>query len=296
MESQTIINLLIIGIIVSKTFIFVLTYLLLKKNKLLKSEKLKLKIANTDLNEKAERIQFYFEELKNAENFKTKVLSIASHDLRAPFASLELLLQIEGLPSINSKEIEMLFEILRKEVVRSRTLLDEILLWTESQLRDNVDNKEFFYLNHEVDHLLMQFTCDISRSGKYVCNKINKQLRVNISKSIFSFVIRNVLSNAVKFGRRNGGIFLRELESGKCGVVVINEGERLCDEVITDLNSSNSWHQKKRISENGAGLGISLCKDLIKRIGGSIHFENKEEIGVAVSIIFPDNSYTDSYS
>lgn len=292
MEPQIIIKLLVAGIIISKTLIFILAYLLFKKNRTLKAEKVKLQAANSELSKKALDIELYLSELQKVENFKTKVLSIASHDLRAPFASVELLLKMEGLSSMDRTELEMIFATLRREVVKSRVFLDDILLWTESQFRSTVEHKEIFNLNCEVDNLLEQFSFDLSRSGKHVINKIDKQSRVHISKAVFSVVVRNILSNAIKFGRDNGGIFLHEIASknGECGVVVVSEGEELSDELLNELNFVNNWEHKKRVSQNGAGLGISLCKDLIKRVGGKIHFENKSGIGVSVSAIFLNNS------
>lgn len=298
MESKTIINLLVVGIIVSKTFILILAYLLFKKNRNLKSEKLKLQRANSDLCKKTSDIEVYLGELQRAESFKTKVLSIASHDLRAPFASVELMLQIAGLSSMDKAELELIFDRLRGEVFKSRMLLDDVLLWTESQLRDNAENIEVLNLSVEVNKLIDQFSFDLTRSGKFIINKINKGLRVHISKAVFSFVVRNVLSNAIKFGRSNGHIFLQELvgKNGECGMMIVNEGEELSDQLLHELNMINSWDQKKKSSQNGAGLGISLCKDLIKRIGGNIFFENKPGIGVTVCVIFPANSCIGSSS
>jgi predicted Holliday junction resolvase-like endonuclease len=77
LEPKYHIHFLFICIIVSKTIIILLAYLLFKKNRSLKSEKLKLQESNSELNKKAENIAFLFEELKKKERLKTKVLSIA---------------------------------------------------------------------------------------------------------------------------------------------------------------------------------------------------------------------------
>jgi K+-sensing histidine kinase KdpD len=71
-------------------------------------------------------------------------------------------------------------------------------------------------------------------------------------------------------------------------LVVLNEGEQLPEDFIDELNHADIWDHKKRISKNGAGLGISLCRDMIKRAGGNLFFENKKGIGVAVNIIFSE--------
>jgi Signal transduction histidine kinase len=246
------------------------------------------------LNKKAQNIAFFFEELKKTEKLKTKVLSIAAHDLRAPFASIQTLLQLEGLASMSSKELEMFFELLQVEVRKSSALLEEVLLWTESQLRNTMESRETFNVNDQIAHLLEHFKCDLIQKGMRICNNISGQLRISFSKDIFSFVVRNVLSNAVKFGHKKGVIVLNEIisEDRLCGLIVLNEGEQLPEDFIDELNHEDIWDHKKRISKNGAGLGISLCKDMIKRVGGNIFFENIKGIGVAVSIILPENQHS----
>lgn len=298
MDSKTIINILIIGILLSKTLIFILIYLFVKKNRELKTEKIKLEKANSELIIQAVDIRSYVGELKAAESFKTKVLSIASHDLRAPFASVESLLKLDGLSLMDKGKLESIFEILRQEVAKSRGMLDEVLLWTESQLRDSIANKAVLNLNEEIEKLMDQFSCDINKMGKKVFNNIDKNLYININRPIFTFVIRNVISNASKFGQSDGVISIDTVkkESGECGVIILNEGEQLSEHIIESLNYGKSWERMKTAESNGTGLGISLCQDLFKRINGILSFENRIGVGVAVTIMFPqDSCYHDSY-
>ncbi|WP_164122799.1 sensor histidine kinase [Sphingobacterium sp. xlx-130] len=292
MESETIINILLAGIVVSKTIIVILAYLLVKKNSVLKAEKIKLEKANAELVKQSLAIRKYVEELKAAENFKTKVLSIASHDLRAPFASIESLLKFEDLLLMGRRELEAFFETLRQEVGKSRVMLDEVLLWTESQLRDTIENKAVLNLNVEIGKLLNQFSYDIEKQGKKVFNNIDQNSNLNINKPIFTFVIRNVISNAIKYGRPEGVISVDYIkkESGECCVIISNESEELAEHTIKNLNYGKSWERRKMANSEGTGLGISLCKDLFKRIGGIIHFENKIGKGIAVTIIFPNDA------
>ncbi|MNT53551.1 Sensor protein EvgS precursor [compost metagenome] len=112
-------------------------------------------------------------------------------------------------------------------------------------------------------------------------------------KGIFAFVLRNVISNAIKYGRVGGTITLQLIDdrSDRWELIVSNDGEELTSEVLHNLNFVNSWDRKKSESKNGAGLGISLCKDLIKRIDGKMQFENQHGTGVSVRISFPRKAY-----
>ncbi|WP_104382860.1 sensor histidine kinase KdpD [Sphingobacterium sp. HMA12] len=291
MDSQTIITLLIVGIVISKTLIGVLIYFLIRKNRLLKSKQLKLTAANTALNEQAQRIRHYNEELKIAENFKTKVLSIASHDLRAPFASVEVLLTINDISLIDKEDLSLIFTNLKKQVARSRAMLEEVLLWTDSQLRDKLENTETCNIIDQINGILEMYSIEIQKSKMLVLNNVEQDFSVNIHKEIFCFVIRNVISNAIKYGRTGGKIqiLLTDNKIDQWELTIINDGDELSPEVLYNLNFVNSWERKKAENKNGAGLGISLCRDLLKRINGSLCFENRSSEGVSVKLIFPIN-------
>lgn len=293
MQSQTIITLLIVGIVISKTLIGVLIYFLIRKNRLLKVEQLKLTTANSILSEQAIRIHHYNEELKIAESFKTKVLSIASHDLRAPFASVEILLAIDDISLVDKEDLKLIFLNLKGQVARSRTMLEEVLLWTESQLRDKLENTENCNICAQIDAVLGIYTLEIQRFNIQIINSVNPDFWADTHKGILAFVLRNVISNAIKYGRVGGSIVLQLIDdpSDRWELIVSNEGEELTSDVLHNLNFVNSWDRKKSESKNGAGLGISLCKDLIKRIDGKMQFENQHGTGVSVRISFPRKAY-----
>lgn len=293
MQSQTIITLLIVGIVISKTLIGVLIYFLIRKNQLLKVEQLKLTTANSILSEQAICIHHYNEELKIAESFKTKVLSIASHDLRAPFASVEILLAIDDISLVDKEDLKLIFLNLKGQVARSRTMLEEVLLWTESQLRDKLENTENCNIRDQIDAVLGIYALEIQRFNIQIINSVNPDFCAHTHKGTLAFVLRNVISNAIKYGRVGGSIMLQLIDdqSDRWELTVSNDGEELSSEVLHNLNFVNSWDRKRSENKNGAGLGISLCKDLIKRIDGKMQFENQHGIGVSVRISFPRKAY-----
>jgi len=109
---------------VCKIIIAILLYSLIRKNRMLKQEKLKLLETNLKLKQQGDQIIRYIKELKASEFFKTKVLSIASHDLRTPFASMDMLLQMEDLSLMTKSELQQVFEALGQQVTLSKNMLN----------------------------------------------------------------------------------------------------------------------------------------------------------------------------
>ncbi|MEN5194295.1 sensor histidine kinase [Sphingobacterium faecium] len=289
MQDHNIINLLTIAIIVSKIIIGILLYFLIRKNRMLKHEKLKLLETNLKLKQQGEQIIRYIKELKASEFFKTKVLSIASHDLRTPFASMDMLLQMEDLSLMTKSELQQVFEALGQQVSISKNMLNEVLLWAESQLRDNLENKETFSILEQINTILSLFEHNLNGKNMLINNTVPAHLEVHMSRDIFCFVIRNIISNAIKFSHTGGIIRIGIVESERDAfrIFIENKGDHISDSTISNLNNKNSWEYKKIANHTGTGLGVSLCKDLLQRVGGSLKFENSTADVLRVYISLP---------
>lgn len=288
MDDINIITLLITGIVLSKVIIAVLIYFLVIKNRALKEQQQKLLLANAKLKTQRDKIVNQNKELKSSEEFKTKVLSIASHDLRTPISSMEMLLDFGDVASMSHDDLKIIFGELASQLSISRKMINEILLWTDSQLHQNIDNKEVFGITDQIQSIVPLFNKEIQRKAIVLLVDIDRSHKVYMSKDIFSFVVRNVLSNAVKFCKNNGTVQVGfSSENNKTKLFIQNEGEELALDYLEKLNSKSSWNYKKnKTNKEGAGIGISLCKDLFKRTGGTIKFENKSGVGLKVNIIF----------
>jgi signal transduction histidine kinase len=289
MQNQTMITLLICAIIVSKIIIAILIYALIRKNRILKQEKLKLVETNLILNQQGQQIKSYNEELKASELFKTKVLSITSHDLRTPFTSMDMLLHAEDITQMTKAELEQILAALGHQVSISKNMLNEVLLWAESQLRDNLENKESFTIVEQINAILSLFQHNLKEKNMVINNTVPLHVKVHMSRDIFCFVIRNIISNAIKFSHNGGTIRIGLLESEQDAfkLFIENKGDNISDSTISNLNNRNSWEYKKTVNHTGTGLGVSLCKDLLQRVGGRLQFENRTADVLTVYISLP---------
>lgn len=286
MQSQTMITSLII---ICKIIIAILLYILFRKNSLLKRQKLKLIKSNLKLKQQREQIICYNKELKASELFKTKVLSITFHDLRTPFTSMDMLLHTEDVSQMTQPELQQIFAALGNQVSISKNMLNEVLLWAESQLRDNLENKESFTIVEQIIAILSLFEHNLKEKNLVINNTVPLHRMVHMSRDIFCFVIRNIISNAIKFSHNGGTIRIGILESEQNAfqLFIENKGDNISDSTISNLNNRNSWEYKKTVNHTGTGLGVSLCKDLLQRVGGRLHFENRTADVITVYISLP---------
>lgn len=278
MNELKIIYLLIAAIVISKIIIGFLIVYLVKRKRELKREKTKLHQSNLALEAHIEKIEEQQKEIIASENFKLKILSLASHDLRTPFQELVMLFEYADLAELSDTELKNLMLTIRKQVKVSKDMLDNVLVWTAGQLKNKEYANTNFELAFQVDATADLFATQIKAKEIAIQNKIPRQLRSAGNVEVFNFVIRNLLSNAIKYSSVGGTVEIGVLE--KDGLVSLlyirDEGEGIEERVLQVLRSGQLMESKVGTEqEKGVGLGLSLCRDLLKRVGWSLEIDSE---------------------
>lgn len=271
--------------------IFVLTLLIFnrfslkqKTAKLLQNKNQELQHANIKLAESERNLQ----ELNVK---KDKLFSIIAHDLRNPIQSLLGFSELIYRKTRNAEDNEL--KEYSKHILDSSNslynLLENILDWSLAQL----DNKK--YLPKTI-HLL-SIVQDIINSMSYNAKTKNIQITINISdkievktdKNIIMSVLRNLINNAIKFTPTNGTIQILANESEEDIMVSVKDsGRGISIENMSKLfNIETNYTTKGTANEEGTGIGLVLCKELIEKSGGKIWAESKLGEGSIFNFTLP---------
>ena len=224
---------------------------------------------------------------------KDKFFSIIAHDLKSPFNSIigfcELL--IDKIPQNNLQEIGDFAEIIKQSSERAMTLLTNLLDWAQSQtgrMEFNPESIEIGNLTSEISVLLNNVG---AQKGITIENQIPSGIFVFADLAMISTVLRNLVSNAIKFTHSGGKVILSASNKQNQMVVsVIDNGVGIEKEKIShlfNLNKNNSTHGT--LDEKGTGLGLILCKEFIEKNDGQIWVESEIGIGSTFSFSIPLN-------
>jgi predicted ATPase/signal transduction histidine kinase len=218
----------------------------------------------------------------NAE--KIKFFSIISHDLRGPFSSFLGLTEImaKELSSLTMTEIQDIAERMMNSVTSLYSLLENLLQWSQI-------NQGLILFRPEELNLLSVFTDTIALVMESAQNKkikitfdIQEDVTVFADKNILQTIIRNLVSNAIKFTPRGGKIKLSANTGADNSVeiAVWDSGIGMNQEMIENLFQVG--HQTNRTgteNEPSTGLGLLLCKEFVEKHNGNLRVESIEGKG-----------------
>ena len=218
-------------------------------------------------------------QLQNLNATKDKFFSIIGHDLKGPLNSLTSFsnLLINYFDSLSKDEIQNLAKDLDKSLKNLYTLLNNLLEWARSQT-GNIDfTKEKFDIVEVLQQNRDLLATQASIKELTILYEANKPIFISAHKQSITTVIRNLISNAIKF-TPNGGVIKLEAIQNKDEVVVsvADTGVGMSNVVIEKLFKLDAKHSTLgTANEKGTGLGLILCKDFIEKNGGRVWVESE---------------------
>jgi len=236
-------------------------------------------------------ISEYAEQLHQVNASKNKFFSIIAHDMRAPFHS------ILGLTDILHQDYDELSDDDKKEMIEMLynssnnifNLLENLLKWSQTQTGNIQFKPEKIALKPIIENivnLMQQFALS---KNIYLAFHYTDELSVEADRNMIDTVIRNLISNAIKFTENQGSVDVILLQNGdKVKVVVKDNGIGLSKDDIDQIFTLDEKTVSKGTNgENGSGLGLLLCKEFITKNKGEIIINSELGKGSSFAFLLP---------
>lgn len=265
-------NLFIIGFSVVMVSLLAIGYTIIqikKKNKILERQKIELEELNL---------------------VKDKFFSIIGHDLRSPMASilglLNLLSEDESLTELDKKH---LFDKLKLSTSSALETMDNMLAWGMNQIKESkietreVDVQE---ITQRVCRFLQQ---SADNKSVQLINHVNEPVKIWADKDHVEFILRNLVSNALKFSHKNGVVELWATSgNGLKNIHIRDTGTGMAPEQKHKLFEDNKKGSVKGTAgETGSGLGLLLSKQFISKNKGSLSVKSEQGKGSVFTVSLP---------
>jgi len=230
-------------------------------------------------------------ELKLLNATKDKFFSIISHDLRSPFNA------ILGFSDILQKEFhtypqeqtQQYLTYINQAARKTFELLENLLEWSSLQTGKNVPRFKSIQINELIHEEIDLFKSMAKHKYIEIRTDLSSNSHVLIDKNMMNTVIRNLISNAIKFTDVNGKIEIKTFEEINEVIISISDSGVGIDKSTIE----NLFKMDTKIStigtqgEKGTGLGLLLCKELVEKNSGKIFIVSEINVGTTFQIRLP---------
>jgi PAS domain S-box-containing protein len=227
------------------------------------------------------------EELQKLNATKDKFFSIIAHDLKNPFHSLVAAIKTLRMKINDYPKDKILYFLENMEDVAEKgyDLLINLLEWSRSQTGRLNFRTEEYNLHDLVKSSIDLLKTYANNKGVKIMNQVDKSVSVKADKNTISTVLRNLISNAIKYSTKGDKvrIYCKEKE-GFCYVYVEDTGIGIKKEDLNKLfRIDQNFSTRGTQEEAGTGLGLILCKEFVEKNGGEIFVESEPGKGTTFS-------------
>ena len=246
------------------------------------------------------KLQHQNEQLRKANASKDTFFSILAHDLKSPLNSLKLFpeLIIENIEEYSKEEILKYTSMQQQAVTIFSALLENLLTWSKNQkgLADyrpqtyklqKIIERTITFLNPSAEQKQIQFIASVADDAI-----------AYVDLNMIDTVLRNLLSNALKFSKPEGTVEISVVPRGSWNEILVRDrGIGIPVEAFSKLfRIDTSFKRVGTANEAGTGLGLIICKEFVERHGGTLRVESEVGKGSVFSFTVPKEPVQEIHS
>lgn len=237
-------------------------------------------------------VKNYAKELEKVNATKDKFFSIIAHDLRNPFEGILMICRtlLAKLPTYSQEEIKMQIEMISSATESGNKLLENLLIWSRSQTGGLSFKPTELHLLPLIQRCIDSLGTQALTKNIKIDYVSNSEIKIITDEAMFCHILRNLLTNAIKFTESPGVVTVQaEPIPGAIEVSVTDSGIG-----ISEQDKSRMFRIDGNISsrvgtqnEVGSGLGLILCGEFVEKMGGNIRVESESGKGSRFTFTLP---------
>jgi signal transduction histidine kinase len=230
-------------------------------------------------------------ELKKSYEHRDLVYSIIAHDLRNPFNSLMGVSSLweDEFDDIDKEQAKNILVAMNKSANKLNSLLINLLDWSRVQSENFKTNFQQFQLKQIIDDAIFLLNDLLEAKRLKISINTDDSIIVFADYEMLKTILRNLISNAIKFTHENGAINISVTQTDSNTTISISDnGIGINPDGLTKLfDISQIFTTTGTEKESGTGLGLPLCKDFVEKHGGKIWVESEVGKGSEFKFTLP---------
>lgn len=235
----------------------------------------------------------HVKQLTNANFEKGRIMNIIVHDFVHPFNALIGFAELQ-MQYAKAQDDNELLDYSRTVYNSAQTLFQmvgNVLAW--SQLDSNAKTqRKLINVCSEVENVVSVYRQMTEEKGVHVSAAVDDDIEVYADDNHFNIILRNIISNALKYTPKGGRIGISALKhDNKTSIVIDDTGVGMSRNVVARINSNQPVESTLGTAqETGTGIGVAICAELVRVNNGSIEVNSIEGKGTTVTIILPSKA------
>jgi len=246
----------------------------------------------SDLREKSTIIFNQNNDLQLVISEKDKLFSIIGHDLKTPFNSILGFAELitEEYDQLTKDEILTYCQYIVKSSHKTLNLLENLLIWAKLLQNRIVFAPKEIQLYHIVHDIELMFNEILIKKSILLENEVSENSIVFADEEMLKTILRNLIGNAIKFSNVEGKIIVSSILKPEGTEITVSDfGVGISKQNIEKLYQFNSqFITIGTENEKGSGLGLIICKDMIKKHGGYLRIESELNVGSKFIFMIPN--------
>jgi signal transduction histidine kinase len=245
-------------------------------------------VQDVSIQKEIEKIKEEKQRAEDRDKIKLLILKMIAHDIKNPFHHIngfsELLIE-----NIQKKEFEDAFtygKIIQEATNQTLKILDGLLQWAFTDSNSSTFSRTTIALKNLVDDVIEFLNIQLIKKKLIIKNLIDSEVCIDADKHMLMSIVRNLISNAIKYCNRDGEITIALQSKKNQNLISISDtGVGVTPKMLENLFDPSKIISKKGTEqEKGSGLGLQICKALVDRHDGEIWFDS--EIGIGTTCYF----------
>lgn len=226
--------------------------------------------------------------LTKANQFRDKIFSVISHDLRAPFSSLHGIIALWDKKSLNETELQQVMPMIARETHSLSQMLHNLLMWSREQMGMEEIQLSRFELGELINESIALLKPQMVNKNLHLHYENMKELLITSDRERLNFIVRNILMNAIKFTPEGGKLVVDYPSAYE--IRIADSGCGMTSDRISKLFSDRVNSQKGTEGESGTGIGLMLSQEFAESIGAKILVESEVGVGSTFKILLKEKN------
>ncbi|QQL49091.1 tetratricopeptide repeat-containing sensor histidine kinase [Mucilaginibacter ginkgonis] len=228
--------------------------------------------------------------LANVNLVKDKLLSVFAHDLRSPFVSIINLMHIINDEDVTHDERATLLHKLEMTSKASLETLDGLLKWGQMQMKGIQVSPVQFAIKQVVQSIQFLLAETASQKNVKVFNLVSDDISLTADVDQFEFIIRNILSNAIKFSKPGGSVWIladADTAKNEVSISIRDNGVGIAADKLDQIFNLDNVSASGTANEKGTSIGLLMSKQFITANHGAIKVISQPDKGSEFLITLP---------